>query len=365
MRILLAGGGSGGPISPLLAVAQTLKKHHHDTSFLLVGTKNGPEKLMAEKAGIGFKRIPAGKLRRYFSWENLVSPFLLLAGFFKSFAILKKFKPDCIFAAGSFVQVPVIWAGWFLKIPSIIHQQDYLPGLANSLCQFAVKKITVTFKDSIKDFSTSLGVFYKKPKDKIFFTGNPFRAELAGQNREEAIKFFHLQHDFPTLLVLGGGTGAEFLNRLIWDSLPQLARTVQIIHATGKNKFFVKNLFNYKQFDFITEMAKAYAAADVVLCRAGLSTITELSNLKKIAIVVPMPNSHQEVNAYYVLRKQAAMVIPQSKLNPSRLMLTIKQIFYNSELQETLKKNIGNLMPADATEKITEIILATIKENAS
>ncbi len=361
MKILFAGGGSGGPISPLLAVAEALKIHDPESAFLLVGTKNGPEKLMAAKAGMSFLHIPAGKLRRYFSFRNFFSPFLILAAFFKSFFILLKFRPDCIFAAGSFVQVPVIWAGWFLKIPSVIHQQDYLPSMANSLCQIPAKKITVTFNDSLKDFSTSYGFFYKKQGQKIYFTGNPFRKEFENHNKEEALNFFHLHNDLPVLLVLGGGTGSEFLNKLIGDSLPFLQKTVQIIHSSGKSKFFAQNSFNYKQFEFISDMGKAYAAADLVLCRAGLSTITELSNLGKISIIVPMPNSHQEVNAYYVLRHNAGMVIPQGRLTPERLVLSTKQIFYNYELQETYKKNIATLMPKDSAEKIAKIILETAK----
>src|SRR5579864_4564887 len=145
MKILLVGGGSGGPVAPLIAVADHIQMAHPKAEFLLVGTNSGPERQMAAAAGIGFKHITTGKLRRYFSLKNLGSPFLTLFGFFQSLRILKKFRPDCVFGTGSFVQVPMVWAAWFLKIPVVLHQQDILPSLANRLCQMVAKKITVTF----------------------------------------------------------------------------------------------------------------------------------------------------------------------------------------------------------------------------
>ncbi len=159
--ILLAGGGTGGSVSPLLAVATELKQLEPAVKFLFVGTRNGPERLMSEKANIAFVSIPAGKYRRYFSLKNFLTPILILAGLVKSLLILKKYKPACVFGCGSFVQVPVIWAAWMYNIPIIIHQQDIIPSLANSLCQIVAKKITVAFEISIKDFSSDLGIFYK------------------------------------------------------------------------------------------------------------------------------------------------------------------------------------------------------------
>src|SRR5581483_8242409 len=135
MKILLVGGGSGGPVAPLLAVADHIKKTHPKAVFMLVGTQAGPERFMAERAAVPFAAIAAGRWRRYFSWQNFVAPFQTLHGFFDARTILKAFRPDCIFAAGSFVQVPVVWAARLAGIPVVLHQQDVLPGLANRLCQ--------------------------------------------------------------------------------------------------------------------------------------------------------------------------------------------------------------------------------------
>jgi UDP-N-acetylglucosamine--N-acetylmuramyl-(pentapeptide) pyrophosphoryl-undecaprenol N-acetylglucosamine transferase len=362
MRILLVGGGSGGPVAPLLAVAEEIQELHPKAQFLFVGGKMGPERLMAEKAGIPFASIPAGKWRRYFSGHNFFTPLLVGAGFIKSLKILRHFKPACVFGVGSFVQVPLCWAAWLLGIPVVLHQQDLQPSLANTLCQITAKKITVTFEDSLTDFASGLGLFYKKRKtDKIILTGNPFRRKLKFADREKACKYFGLKPDLPTLFAVGGGTGALSLNRIIKDSLPQLVKTVQIIHATGQGKLSGKAQENYHPFEFIAEIGLAYAAADIVLCRAGLSTITELSNLEKVSIIVPMPGSHQEINAMLLADHRAAVVVNQNHLTPEILIRLIRKLLFEPGIQKELKENVSKIMPKDAGPKIAKIILEAAK----
>lgn len=364
MRILLVGGGSGGPVSPLLAIARHILKIHPNAEFLLVGTKSGPEQMMAKNEVINFVAITSGKWRRYFSWKNFVTPFQIFAGFIQSFGILKSFQPSCVFGTGSFTQVPVVWAAWFLKIPIVLHQQDVVPSLANKLCELCASKITITFAQSAKNFSTGLGIFYKKhPGDKITITGNPFREELRVAERAAAQKFFNLRPDLPTLLVLGGGTGAEFLNNLILECLPNLTKTVQIIHSTGKGKLKRGVLENYHPYEFIQNMAQAYAAADIVLARAGLSTLTELSNLRKLSIIVPMPQSHQEQNGLLLVRMEAAIVVSQKRVTATGFTGLIRKLLFAQEAQDILKHNIGKIMPHEANEKISEIILKFAEKN--
>ena len=357
MRILLVGGGSGGPVSPLLAIAEEVKKSHSKAKFLLVGTKTGPEGLMARNAGIPFEYIEAGKLRRYLSLKNLAAPVQAVIGFYQAFKILKSFKPDCVFGTGSFVQVPVVWAAWILKIPVVLHQQDVVAGLANKLCQFQASKITVTFEASLRGFSESVGFFYKKRKEKIILTGNPFREELKEIKKEDALNFFHLKKDLPVLLILGGGTGAEFINNLIVEALPNLSKTVQIIHSTGKGKLKYGQSENYHPYEFIDNMGAAYAAADIVLCRAGLSTITELSYLKKLGIIIPIPSSHQEHNALQLLAFEAAIVLGQNKTTASGFVGLIRKLLFAHDIENLLKTNIAKIMPHTANKKIAEIII--------
>ncbi len=359
MKILFAGGGSGGPVSPLLAVAEKIRQTHPKAHFLLVGTKTGPEKNMAEEQKIEFTPIATAKFRRYFSWANFIAPFIFVKALIQSYKILKSYGPDCVFGAGSFVQVPVIWAAWFLNIPSVIHQQDLSLGLANKLCQLVATKITVTFPESQSGFSSSVGLFYKKNSDKVTLTGNPFREPLKNGNKLTAISKFNLKNDLPTLLVLGGGTGAEFFNELIKKSLPSLAKTVQIIHVTGKGKG-EKNIYeNYKCFEFlkVEDLANCYALADMVLSRAGLSTITELANLKKLSIIVPMPDSHQELNGIYLMSREAAIVIPQYKITAKNFTNLIRKLVFAHEARVELEANIAKIMPVKATEKIADIII--------
>lgn len=327
----------------------------------MVGTKKGPEGAMSQQAGVPFLSIASGKWRRYWSLQNILSPFLVLAGFVQAVSIIRKFRPDCVFGAGSFVQVPVVWAAKIFGIPVVLHQQDLEAGLANRLCEHAATNITVTFADSLTDFSSGLGLFYKKNRAKIVLTGNPFRRQLSGATKEQGQSFFHLKNDFPTLLVLGGGTGAEFLNNLVVQSLPELCRAVQVIHSTGKQKQSAAKHENYQSFEFIANMAEAYAAADIVLSRAGLSTITELSNLEKVAVVVPMPDSHQELNAYLLYRQQAALVLDQSELTPTGLVKVIRRLLFEHELQQLLKKNIKDIMPKNSAQKISDIIIKIIE----
>ncbi len=364
MKILLAGGGSGGSVSPLLAVANKIKVHHPKAHFLFVGTNGGPEKNMAEGQNLEFTAITAAKFRRYFAWANFITPFLFLRAFYQSYKILKSYKPDCVFGAGSFVQVPIIWAAWFLNIPSVIHQQDVVLSLANKLCQLVASKITVTFPESQANFSSSLGIFYKKSSDKIVVTGNPFRESLANGSKQKSISKFKLKSDLPTLLVLGGGTGAEFFNKLINNCLPNLTKTVQIIHSTGQGKGEKINRENYYGVEFLNEMdlADAYAVADIVLSRAGLSVITELAHLKKLSIIVPMPNSHQEINGLYLMSKQAAIVIPQHKITAKNFTGLIRKLIFAQEAKVELEENIGKLMPKNAIQKIADIIIKLVEK---
>ena len=345
-------------MSPLLAVYEQLQLDVPGIQGLLVGTQHGPERVMAQTAGIPFVPIPAGKLRRYFSWTNVVSPLLVVAGFIKSFSILRSYKPDVVFGAGSFVQVPLLWAAWLLGIPVVIHQQDVLPGLANRLCAVCAKRITVTCEESLKDFSVGSGLLYKKNLNKVTVTGNPVRKNLVSLVKTKALEQFGFNQDFPTVLILGGGTGSEFINRITADSLPVLQKIVQVIHVTGKGKSGGAGSPHYVAFDFLADMSTAYSAADIVVCRAGMSTLAELSELSKIAILIPMPDSHQEFNALYAAKNRAAVVVLQQDLNAAIFVKIIRKLLFDYNLQKELSHTIHQLFPKGASEKIARIIIS-------
>ncbi len=357
MKLLFVGGGSGGPVAPLLAVANHIHAMGLKNDILFVGTKNGPEAKMVRQAGFKFTYVASGKMRRYFSWENFISPFFIIIGFIQSIRILRKFKPGCVMGAGSYVQVPLLWAAFFLKIPIVIHQQDIVPSLSNQLCSLIASKITVTFESSIRDFPSGFGILYKKHTQKVSWTGNPFRENLLAMTKKEAINLFGLKNKLPVVLVLGGGTGASDLNSLINHALPMLTRYTEVIHSTGFGKNLARVREGYHPFEFIDNMGAAYAAADLVICRAGLSTITELSRLKKVSIIIPMPESHQELNAWSLAQYGAAVVVKQGNLSPEKFVHLIRKLLVDGVMQKNLQYNIAKIMPHNATEKIAEIVL--------
>ncbi|MDD3102103.1 MAG: undecaprenyldiphospho-muramoylpentapeptide beta-N-acetylglucosaminyltransferase [Patescibacteria group bacterium] len=353
MRIFLSGGGTGGSVSPLLAISQEIKKHNPEAKFLFIGTRQGlPERELAQSYNIPYQPIFSGKLSRYFCWRNFVSPFLIIAGFLQSVFLILKFKPKAIVSAGGFVAVPLVWAGWFFRTPIFIHQQDVIPGLANKLMAPFAKIITVSLEKSLNDFL----------KEKTVLTGNPVRPDIKNYSRERAIKRFDLETNLPTLLVIGGGTGAENINKLINKIIPELVKFCQIIHITGKRKIQVaQTLTHYHQYEFLNEaMPDALTIADLIISRAGMGFLTELSILGKPAIIIPMPNSHQEINAQYFAEQKAIVLMEEKNINHKILFDKIHQLIFAASERSVLSLNISKLAKPDAASKIAEIILKNI-----
>ncbi len=357
MRIILSGGGTGGSVTPLLALAREIRKQKPDTEFLFVGTRKGiPERQLVEANNIPFKSIFSGKLRRYFDWRNIFSPFLIKLGSIQSFFLILKFRPKAIISAGGFVAVPLVWAGWLLRVPTFIHQQDIIPGLANKLMAPLAKKITVSFSESLTSFS----------QKKAILTGNPARFEITRGSKKRAIERFNLEPDCPTLLVVGGGLGAEKINELITKIAPELVKFCQVIHLTGRGKKYeslkIESLNNrYHQYEFLNpEMSDALAAADLVISRAGMGILTELVSLAKPTILIPISNSHQEANAQYFAGQKAVILMEQKNLNPQILLGKIRQLIFSTDERSVLSLNISKLSRPEAGQKIAEIVLQNI-----
>lgn len=362
LRIILTGGGTAGPVVPVLAVAKELHEKRPDAQFLFIGTNKGPEKELAEKAGIRFVSIVAGKLRRYWSLLNIFTPFQIVIGFFQAREILKRLMPDVVIGAGGFVQVPVMWSAWFLGIPVVIHQQDIASTLSNKLVSPIASVITTTFEASLTEFSSGSGLPLVKHTDKIHWTGNPSSLGLPLPKKAEALERFGLAADLPVLAVFGGGTGAAFFNSFIAENLGELLKYFQIIHITGKGKGGRVKAPGYTSLEFCHEMDLVYAAADVVLTRAGLSTITELALLQKLAVVIPMPNSHQEDNAALLWKTKAAVVLDQESLTVDDLIKRIRKVLIDSDEQKRMRESLKKLMPQGAASKIADLVIG-VAEN--
>ncbi|MFH1890284.1 MAG: undecaprenyldiphospho-muramoylpentapeptide beta-N-acetylglucosaminyltransferase [Candidatus Kuenenbacteria bacterium] len=359
MKIVFTGGGTMGSVIPLLAVADSLKEKNLNIDYLWIGTKKGPEKEVVQNYNIEFKSISSGKLRRYFSLHNFLDIFRIKAGFFQSLIILKKFKPHKIVSAGGFVAVPVVWAGWLLGIPIIIHQQDVRPGLANKLCAWCAEKITVCFPETAKHFK----------KKKIVVVGNPVREALKRLSasslkyeKHDLLGKYNLKHNLPTVLITAGGRGSLVINNIVLDSLKELTKICQVVHITGRNcsTNFIKSekaCDNYHRYEFMIDNTEILKLADLAVSRAGMSILTELSYLSKPSIIIPLPGSHQEDNAEYFAKKDAVEILTQKELNEELLVNSIREILKDKKRQEKLSQNIHGVIKWGAEKAISDLIL--------
>lgn len=364
--VLLTGGGTGGSVTPLLAVAEELWRTNQgsDLKLIFVGNHRGPEREMVAtfNANIGeMKFIPliSGKWRRYFSLQNFFDVFKIIVAYFQSFVLLRRERPKIIISAGGFVSVPLVWAAARKKIPILIHQQDVRPGLANKLMAPFARVITVTFEKSLLDYGA-----------KAVWIGNPIKL-LSTTDQELRIKAvknkYNLRESQPLVLVTGGGTGAVAINDLIFGAVPELIKFCQVLHLTGSGKLSpeINHSTYYQALEMVThqDFLELMLVAEVVVSRCGLASLTELSALSKPAILIPLPESHQEDNAAVFDRAAAAVVLSQNELTPEILMAEIKRVLGDQSLKEKLKNNIAKVIKRGAVQNLTGIIGEILSKN--
>ncbi|MBI4600233.1 UDP-N-acetylglucosamine--N-acetylmuramyl-(pentapeptide) pyrophosphoryl-undecaprenol N-acetylglucosamine transferase [Candidatus Uhrbacteria bacterium] len=345
-RILFTGGGTLGSVMPLLAIWEQCG-NAKDTAALWLGTRTGPERTFVERAGIPFRPIHAGKIRRYADVRNVVDPLFILVGFIQSCFYIIRFNPDVIINAGSFVGVPAIIAGRLFGKRCIIWQLDMVPSMSNKIAAAWAGAIAVSVKEA--------GAAYDQKK--IHVVGMPVRKSIQEAERArcdpartgEFRSHFGINDDAPVLLVLGGGTGAMEINALIWKTYKKLTETMHVIHITGKGKESSGEHSDgrYHQIALSEDLPRAYAIADVVITRAGMGTISELAYFGLPAVVVPIPDSHQEKNADFLKRNHAAIVCDQRVLSPELLTEHIENILGNVELQKSLGMQMIGLLRSD------------------
>lgn len=309
MRILYTGGGSLGPVTPLLAIHEVLQSSQKPYEATWIGTSTGPEKKLVGEYGIPFSTMPTAKFRRYFHIRNFLDPFILIGGVARALIFLKRHKPDVVVSAGGFVAVPVIWAAWLLGIKSVLLQIDLRHGLANILTAQQASLVAVGF-DELKDFYGKKGVV----------TGVPVRAAvqewrgISPIQKESLKKRLGLPSEKPTILIVGGGLGAQSVNDMVAVMRPSLKDTVHIIHIVGAHKGEEKHEDGYWAF---SQLGKEYleylAAADVVITRAGMGSLAECATIGKPMIIIPIPHSQQEHNAQYFEEKKAGIFFAQEK----------------------------------------------------
>ena len=347
-RIVLTGGGTAGHVTPNIALIPELKRLGYEIHY--IGSHEGIEKQLIEEQGIPYYGISSGKLRRYFDIKNFSDPFKVAKGYFDAKRTLKKIKPDVVFSKGGFVTVPVVMAAKHCKIPTIIHESDITPGLANRLAIPSATKVCANFPETLKYL----------PKKKAVLTGSPIRSELLSGNRIKGLDFCGFTANKPVILVTGGSLGSVAVNNAVRNLLPTLLRDFQIIHLCGKGKLdpSLERCNGYVQYEYIQEeLNDLFAASDLVISRAGANTICEILALRKPNILIPLSaassRGDQILNAESFQSQGFSYVIKEESVSNETLLEAIQTVMdHKTEYVDAMTSSNQN----NAVITITQLI---------
>ncbi|QQS26540.1 undecaprenyldiphospho-muramoylpentapeptide beta-N-acetylglucosaminyltransferase [bacterium] len=376
MRIVVSGGGTGGHVTPVLALCVALRKLSKEPVAIdFIGSGSEMERQLAEENGLMYHAIRSGKLRRYGRGAgelldvrtitaNTRDAWRLTRGLSDARQLLRKLNPDVVFVKGGYVGLPVGLAARRLKLPLVIHESDTVMGMTNRVLSTYAQVVATGFPaDSLHNIKSTA---------RVVATGNPVRQAVLGGNRVRAQRHFGLDGARPTILFIGGSLGAHAINQAVFSVIDNLVETYNVIHQTGDREIDAAMFRRQKLADqvrnhyvpqafFQAELADAYALADIVVTRCGANVLAELALLSKPTILVPLPNSangHQLKNAQYLLKKGAARMIEQSKLTPITLRATIDNLADSASDQKYLGQALHRLAEPDAAERLAEIILS-------
>jgi UDP-N-acetylglucosamine--N-acetylmuramyl-(pentapeptide) pyrophosphoryl-undecaprenol N-acetylglucosamine transferase len=358
MKIIVSGGGTGGHIYPALALIRTIKQKHPDTECLYIGTEKGLESRLVPRESIPFKSIHITGFKRSLSFENVKTVARFLKGVSRCKKIIREFKPDVVIGTGGYVCGPVVYAAAKLHIPTIIHEQNSVPGLTNKFLSRYVDKVAICF-ESAKSF------FDEK---KVVLTGNPRASEVIGEKRRDVLSGFGLKTTLPTVLIFGGSRGARPINEAVVKSFSNFAqKNYQVIYATGdvhyeavkKEIALIGEKGNIKVVPFIHNMPEVLRAVDLVVSRAGATTLAELTALGLPSILIPSPyvtNNHQEKNAKTLLENGAAFMLLEKDLSSAKLVSLIDKILLDREQMEKMQAAARKLGIRDASWRLYEVM---------
>ena len=325
-------------MTPNIALIPRLKELGYEISY--IGSYDGIEKKLIEEMNIPYYGISSGKLRRYFDLKNFTDPFRVLKGFGEAKKLLKQLKPDVVFSKGGFVTVPVVIAAGRRKIPTIIHESDMTPGLANKLAMPSATKVCCNFPETLPYL----------PKEKAVLTGSPIRQELLHGNKQAAKDFCGFTGDLPILMVMGGSIGSVYINNAIRGCIDTLLTKYQIIHLCGKGNIdeSLKDKKGYAQFEYISEnLPDLFAAADLVVARAGANSICELLALHKPNILIPLSRNasrgDQILNANSFAKQGFSAVLEEEEVTSEKLMATIDDVMAHRSKYIDAMKNSGQM----------------------
>ena len=354
-KIILTGGGTAGHVTPNLALLPALREEDFEIHY--IGSYNGIERRLIEAASIPYDGISSGKLRRYFDLKNFSDPLRVLKGYFEARKLMKKYKPDIVFSKGGFVAVPVVLAAKHYKVPVIIHESDMTPGLANKICIPAASKVCCNFPETLKYL----------PEDKAVLTGSPIREELLHGDRLAGLQYAHLSADRPVILIIGGSLGSVTVNQAVRSILPQLLKTYQVIHICGKGNLdeSLIGTEGYVQYEYVDAPLKhLFAAADVVISRAGANSICELLALRKPNLLIPLSaaasRGDQILNADSFAHQGFSKVLKEEDLSDKALSTAVFDLYKNREtyINAMEKSSLSN-----AVETITSLIESCVSHS--
>lgn len=359
-KFIISGGGTGGHIYPAIAIANELKAQFPQAQFLFVGAQDKMEMQKVPAAGYPIEGLWIAGLQRSLTLKNAMFPLKFVSSLWKSRSIIKKFNPDVVIGTGGFASGAVVKMAADLGIPTIIQEQNSYPGITNKLLAKKAKAICVAYDDLDRFF----------PPNKILKTGNPVRNDLLHVDslREKAIQFYKLDAHKKTIVILGGSLGARRINQLIEKELPFFeSKAIQVLWQCGKGYYqeYAKydNGSTVRVFDFIERMDLLYAAADVIISRAGASSVSELAIVGKPVIFIPSPNvaeDHQTKNAQSIVQKNGAVLIKETDLD-TQFQEQMTRILTNDQVAFALSSNLKKLALPNATKDIVEEIKKWIK----
>jgi UDP-N-acetylglucosamine--N-acetylmuramyl-(pentapeptide) pyrophosphoryl-undecaprenol N-acetylglucosamine transferase len=358
-KFILSGGGTGGHIYPAIAIANELESRFPDAEILFVGAKDKMEMQKVPQAGYKIKGLWIAGLQRKITFQNLMLPLKFLSSLWESRKIIKQFQPDVVIGTGGFASGPLLKMANSMNIPTVIQEQNSFPGITNKLLSKKANSICVAY-DNLERFF---------PADKMLLTGNPVRQDLLDiqDKRKEAIEYFNLDASKKTLLILGGSLGARRINQLIEKELDNLlSLKVQVIWQCGK--FYLEDYKKYNKHNvqvvaFIERMDLVYAASDIIISRAGASSVSELCLVGKPVIFIPSPNvaeDHQTKNAQAIVDKKGAILLKEAQLDED-FSLVFESLIKDQGKQDQLGENIKLLAKPKATEQIVDAIVKLIK----
>lgn len=364
MKVIIAGGGTGGHLFPGLAIAEEFRKRDNTTEIVFVGTEHGLEAKIIPREGYPIRFLRSEGIVGKSFWKKVKGTAALLLSVIDSKQILNTVAPDIVIGVGGYASGAIVMVADLKSIPTMIHEQNSVPGLTNRILGRFVGRVCVTYHESLSSF----------PMNKTFLTGNPIRHKILKGDRGAACRLFSLDKDLFTVFIFGGSSGAQAINRTMVDALNHLTdlkEKVQFLHQTGDRDFenirdaYRKTGVRGTVAPFIYQMAEAYAAADIVVSRAGATTLAELTALGKPAILIPYPHAagrHQEFNAMKLGEMGAAMVVLEQDLKGGELAAAIRKIYMDEGLRAEMKSSSRGLGRPDACSRIVDIAMSLMRK---